>query len=345
MRATPVLHYILLNCKAAVPAHRFPVLRNPEALTHGPLMKGQIFVLGAAGRLGFVAAEAFREAGWSVKGLLRPGTAWRAPKGIEVVETRDRAVAVQAARGTDIVLNALNPVFTGWAQHALPLAYSAIEMAEQSGATLMFPGNVYNYGKGIPAVLDEETPMQPTSRKGRMRAEIELRLREASDRGMRTIILRAGDFFGAGRGSWFDLVLTKELAKNKVTYPGPLDVVHEWTYLPDYVEALMRLAAIRATLGPFEAFGFPGHAVTGQEFVSIIAKATGRQLKVGNINWLMMRTVGSIWKMGRELSEIGYLWQVPHRISGDRLRAAIGEVPHTPLTTAVARSLRELGAI
>ena len=308
-------------------------------------MKGQILVLGAAGRLGFAAAEAFRDAGWSVKGLVRPGAAWRAPPGIDVVETNDRAVAVKEARGTDIVLHALNAPYTGWAQHALPLAYSAIEAAEQSGATLMFPGNVYNYGAGMPSVLDETTPMQPTSRKGKLRDEIELRLREASDRGVRTIVLRAGDFFGRGRGSWFDLVLIKELAKGKVTYPGPLDVVHAWAYLPDYIDTLIRLAAIRDTLGPYEAFGFPGHAVTGQEFVSAIAKASGGALKVGHINWWMMRTVGSIWKMGRELTEIGYLWQVPHRIDGAKLAAAIGDVPHTPLNTAVTRSLRELGVI
>ena len=308
-------------------------------------MKGQILVLGAAGRLGFAAAEAFRDAGWSVKGLVRPNTGWRAPRGIDVIETNDRAVAVKEARGTDIVLHALNAPYTGWAQHALPLAYSAIEAAEQSGATLIFPGNVYNYGAGMPPVLNEATPMQPTSRKGKLRDEVELRLREASDRGVRTIILRAGDFFGRGRGSWFDLVLIKELAKNRITYPGPLDVVHEWAYLPDYIDALIRLAGIRATLGPFETFGFPGHAVTGQEFVTAIAKASGRALKVGHINWWMMRTVGSIWKMGRELTEIGYLWQVPHRIDGSKLAAAIGQVPHTPLETAVTRSLRELGAI
>jgi len=308
-------------------------------------MEGQIFVLGAAGRLGFAAAEAFRNANWSVKGLVRPGTAWRAPRGIDVIETRDRAVLVKEARGTDIILTALNPVFTEWQRHALPLAYSAIEAAEQSGATLMFPGNVYNFGAGMPAVLHETTPFAPTSRKGKLRAEIELRLREASDRGMRTIILRAGDFFGQGRGSWFDLVLTKEIAKGRLTYPGPLDVVHEWAYLPDYVDALIRLAAIRATLPTFESFGFPGHAVTGREFVSTIAKAVGRPLKVGHINWLMMRTVGSIWKMGRELAEIGYLWRVPHQIDGSKLTAAIGKVTHTPLDVAVTRSLRELGTI
>jgi nucleoside-diphosphate-sugar epimerase len=306
---------------------------------------GRIFVLGAAGRLGFAAAEAFRKADWWVKGLVRPGTAFRAPKGIELVETNDRAAGIEAARGSDIILNALNPPFTGWTQHALPLAYSAIAMAESTGATLVFPGNLYNYGAGMPSVLDESTPIQPTSRKGAMRTEIELRLREASDRGMRIIILRAGDYFGSGRGSWFDLVLAKSLHRGKITYPGPLDVVHEWTYLPDYVAALLRLTAIRDRLDPFAEFGFPGHAVTGREIVSAVARAAGRPLKVGHINWLLMRTVGNLWKMGRELSEIGYLWRVPHRIDGRKLEAAIGAVPRTPLPTAVTASLRELGAI
>ena len=309
-------------------------------------MAGRIFVLGAAGRLGFAAAEAFREAGWEVKGLVRPGAAWRAPKGIEVIETRDRRDAVQAARGTDVVLHALNAPYPGWAQHALPLAYTAIEVAEQSGSTLIFPGNIYNYGKGMPEVLDETTPMQPTARKGRLRVEIEQRMQEAAERGVRTIILRAGDFFGRGQGSWFDLVLVKELAKNRVTYPGRLDVVHEWAYVPDLVDSLVRLAEIRARFSDFEVFGFPGHAVTGQAMIEAIAKATGRsRLTVKYINWLMMRTVGSIWSMGRELTEIGYLWRMPHRIDGTKLRATIGEVPHTPLNLAVAHSLRELGAI
>ncbi len=308
-------------------------------------MRGQIFVLGAAGRLGYAAAEAFRDAGWSVKGLVRPGAAWRAPRGVDVIETKDRAVAVKEARGTDIVLHALNAPYPGWAQHTLPLAYSAIEAAEQSGATLIFPGNVYNYGAGMPPVLDETTPMQPTSRKGKLRNEVELRLREASDRGVRVSTLRAGDFFGRGRGSWFDLVVVKDLARNRITYPGPLDVVHEWTYLPDYIAALIRLAVLRDTLEPFATFGFPGHAVTGQQFVSAVARASGRALKVGHINWWMMRTIGSIWKMGRELSEIGYLWRVPHRIDGSKLASVIGEVPHTPLDVAVTRALRELDAI
>jgi nucleoside-diphosphate-sugar epimerase len=305
-------------------------------------MAGRIFVLGAAGRLGFAAAEAFRDAGWTVKGLVRPGAAWRAPSGIETVETVDRKIAVQAGQGCDVVLHAMNPEYTGWARHALPLAYSAIEIAEAAGATLMFPGNVYNYGPDMPATIDEQTPMHPSSRKGKLRVQIEERLREAADRGMRAIILRAGDFFGSGRGSWFDLVVVKEIDKGRLRYPGPLELMHAWAYVPDLVNTFVRLADMRGQFGVCETFGFPGHAATGREFVETITKAMKRPFQIKQVQWWTIHSFGRLFAMGRELSEMGYLWQVPHQISGDRLRAAIGTVPHTPLDVAVRQSLREL---
>jgi nucleoside-diphosphate-sugar epimerase len=182
-------------------------------------MTGRIIVLGAAGRLGFAAGEAFRDAGWKVKGLVRPGRAGAVPHRVEAIEAVTRDEAIAAASGCDVVLNAFNPAITEWRKNALSLAYGAIAAAESNGATLLFPGSVWNYGRNMPPVLDETTPMQPTTRKGAMRVEIEQRIHEACDRGMRAIILRAGDFFGGGSGSWFDLVIAKEIGLRR--NPGP----------------------------------------------------------------------------------------------------------------------------
>jgi nucleoside-diphosphate-sugar epimerase len=306
-------------------------------------MSGRVIVLGAAGRLGYAAAEAFRDAGWSVKGLVRPGRAGAVPHRVEAVEAITRAEAIDAARGCDVVLNAFNPVITKWRQRAMPLAYAAIAAAEGNGATLMFPGSVWNYGRRMPPLLDEATPMRPTTRKGRMRVEMEQRIQEACDRGMRAIILRAGDYFGGGRGSWFDLVIVKDITRRRLTYPGPLDVVHPWAYLPDLAETMVRLAEKRASFDRFETFGFPGHAATGSQLIAAIEAATNSKFNVRPMSWWMIKTFGQLLALGRELAELDYLWRVPHRISGEKLKAAIGEIPHTPLTDAVAASLRALG--
>jgi nucleoside-diphosphate-sugar epimerase len=306
-------------------------------------MKGRILVLGAAGRLGFVAAETFRDAGWQVKGLVRPGRSGAVPRRVEAIEAVTPDEAVAAAQGCDMVLNAFNPVITEWRKNALSLAYAAIAAAEGNGATLLFPGSVWNYGRGMPPVLDESTPMQPTTRKGGMRVEMEQRIREACDRGMRAIVLRAGDFFGGGSGSWFDLVIAKDIGRGRLTYPGPLGVEHEWAYLPDFAATLVRLAEQRARFSACETFGFPGHAVTGQEFIATIETVTKSKFTLRPMSWWMIKTIGQLLAMGRELSELEYLWRVPHRISGHKLKAAIGDVPHTPLPEAIAASLRAIG--
>jgi nucleoside-diphosphate-sugar epimerase len=304
---------------------------------------GGVLVLGAAGRLGYAAAEAFRDAGWSVKGLVRPGRAGAVPHRVEAVEALTRDDAVEAARGCDLVLNAFNPVITKWRQSAMPLAYAAIAAAENNGATLMFPGSVWNYGRSMPPLLDENTPMRPTIRKGRMRVEMEQRIQEACDRGMRAIILRAGDYFGGGRGSWFDLVIVRDIARQRLIYPGPLDVVHPWAYLPDLAATMVLLAERRASFSPFETFGFPGHAVTGGQLIAAIETATNSTFNIRPMSWWMIKSFGKLLAIGRELAELEYLWRVPHRISGAKLRAAVGDLPHTPLPDAVAASLRALG--
>src|SRR5215471_316361 len=134
------------------------------------IMSARVLVLGAAGRLGHTTAQAFRDAGWTVASLVRPGNAARAPADTEVVEVHafDHAAVGEAARGADVVLHALNPSYTDWSRLALPLAYSAITAAETAGATVLFPGNLYNYGSPLPPVIDENTPMRPSSRKGQL---------------------------------------------------------------------------------------------------------------------------------------------------------------------------------
>ena len=106
----------------------------------------------------------------------------------------------------------------------------------------------------------------------------------------------------------------------------------------------MRLAEQRANFSACETFGFPGHARDrDSEFIATIEAVTKSKFTLRPMSWWMIKTIGQLLAMGRELSELEYLWRVPHRIAGDKLKAAIGEVPHTPLPEAIAASLRAIG--
>ena len=157
---------------------------------------------------------------------------------------------------------------------------------------------------------------------------------------MRTVILRAGDFIEREKtGNWFDSYIANNVAKAKVTYPGPLDRMHAWAYLPDMARAMAGLAERRADFAAFEEFGFPGYALTGRDLVAALERAAGRSLKVGSMPWPMIRLLGLVSPQMREVAEMSYLWRVPHFIDGAKLAAALPDFQPTPPDTAIAEAL------
>ena len=204
----------------------------------------------------------------------------------------------------------------------------------------MIPGNIYNYGAGMPKVLRETTPHLPTTRKGELRAEMEETYASAAEAGVQTIILRAGDFFEReNTGNWFDSYITPKAMKGKLVYPGPLNCTHSWAYLPDLARAMVGLAESRNQFDPFESFGFTGYAITGREFVTAIEKVVGRSMKVGKVAWPIVRMISLFSPQIREVLEMKYLWETPHQIDGRKLAAALPSYSGTPLEAALKEAL------
>jgi nucleoside-diphosphate-sugar epimerase len=317
-------------------------------------MSKTVLIIGANGRLGRVLASSFAAEGWHVYAQVRREPAYT-QAGVHWVQVPiDNPLALaEKVRSVGIVVHAANPLYTQWGKQAEPLTRCAIETARRVGAILMFPGNVYNFGRKMPELLQESTAQNPTTRKGRIRVELENLLREAAGSGLRSVVIRAGDFFGGpGRGSWFDLIIVKSLRKGIAVYPGPLHAIHAWAYLPDLARAFVKVAEQRALLPMFEVLHFAGHAFTGEELLENLARSARRQgwllpnvpLQRRSLPWPLLRVAGLAVPMLREVSEMRYLWSVPHRLSGERLAKLIGEAPITPLDRALDETLRELFA-
>ncbi|MGL6109339.1 MAG: NAD-dependent epimerase/dehydratase family protein, partial [Rubrivivax sp.] len=230
-----------------------------------------VLVLGANGRFGQAVVAAFAQAGWRVLAQVRRAPLQPLPPGasaLAVPLTAFDALAAQAA-GARVVVHAVNPPYTRWQQELLPAARQGMDVAQRLGARFMLPGNVYNFGERMPTLLRPSTPQQPTSEKGRIRCELEAEMRVRADSGHRGVVIRAGDFFGSGRGSWLDLVIAKSLAKGKLVYPGPLDQPHAWAYLPDLARAFVNVAA-QPQHAAFSCWHFEGYTLTGAELLAAI---------------------------------------------------------------------------
>ncbi|MBF9029475.1 epimerase [Rhodobacterales bacterium HKCCE3408] len=276
-------------------------------------------ILGPTGRIGRHVGGAFEAAGWNVRRFRRG----------------DDLTA--AAQGADVIVYGWNPAYPDWAKTVPGLTAQVIAAAKSSGATVMIPGNVYVYGQDMPPVIGPGVPHRATNPLGRIRVEMEAAYR---DSGVRTIVLRAGDFLDTeGSGNWFDSMIAKKAGKGVITYPGRTDIDHAWAWLPDLAQAFVGLAEARETLPRFAEFAFEGYTLSGEQLVATASRATGREMRLKRMNWLPLQLLSPFWAMGRGLLEMRYLWNRPHRLNGSALETVVPGLPHTPVETALAQAI------
>lgn len=318
----------------------------------------RVLVLGATGGIGGELARQLRSAGWEVNALTRrpdtedEGEGERA--GIRWIrgDAMDRESVSAAARGCSVIVHAVNPPgYRRWSELVLPMIDNTIAAARMTGATIVLPGTVYNYGPDAFPLLKEDSPQRPATRKGAIRVELERRLFDATEQGVRTIVVRAGDFFGPQVGnSWFSQGLVKGGSPlDVVRLPGREGVGHTWSYVPDVARTMRLLIERRASLEPFSTFHMTGHwdedGTRMAAAISTVARRHGMHPRMGRFPWWLVRLAAPFTTTLRELLEMRYLWQVPVKMSNARLKATLGEEPHTPLEAAVDATLKGIGCL
>lgn len=311
-------------------------------------------VLGATGGIGGEVARQLQRSGWRVKGLVRQvaRVAGR-DDGIEWLEgdAMNAADVLHAAQGAAAIVHAVNPpAYQRWGELVLPMMDNTIAAARATGARIVLPGTVYNYGTGVFPLVAEDAPQHPHTRKGAVRVALEQRLEAAARDGVRSLVVRAGDFFGPQAGnSWFSQGLVKRgQPVRAVVQPGAAG--HAWAYLPDVARTMVLLLEREATLPAFARFHMAGHwDATGAQMAEAVQRVvlaeTGRAPRITRFPWSVVTLLAPVVRILRELKEMRYLWQQPLQLRNDALVAALGAEPHTPLDQAVRETLVGLSCL
>jgi nucleoside-diphosphate-sugar epimerase len=306
-------------------------------------------VLGATGGIGGEVAKLLRTRGWNVRALHRdPDTlaAGRKTPGLHWLrgDAMSATDVARAASGVSVIIHAVNPSgYRNWGKLVLPMLDNTIGAAQANGALIVLPGTVYNFGPDVLPDLHEDSPQNPLTAKGKIRAEMERRLRAAASAGCKVLIVRAGDFFGpSAANNWFSQALVKpHRPVSTITYPSAPGIGHQWAYLPDVAETISRLLERSASLERFAVFHMEGHwDADGTHIIDAIRRTAGNpRTKVRPMPWRLMRLLSPFVPLFRELAEMRYLWITPARMRNERLRAVLGTEPHTPLDEAVRNTL------
>lgn len=314
-------------------------------------------ILGPSGGIGGEMLRQLVAQGWKVRALKRGlGAAYRVAEGVEWIEgdAMNAQDVGRASEGCSVIVHAVNPPgYRGWGQQVLPMIDNTVAAAAAQGATIVLPGTVYNFGPDAFPVLHEDSLQRPLTRKGKIRVEMEKRLRDASERGnVRVIVVRAGDFFGPGaRNNWLSQgMITPGEVPVTVKLPSAPGVGHQYAYLPDVAATMMALLEMRDKLPAFASYHMAGYwdqdgAELGRAIQRVVESHGAKAPKLKAFPWWLVRLAAPFNETLREMMEMRYLWQRAVRMENQQLKKVLGTEPHTPLETALARTLGSLGCL
>ena len=300
-------------------------------------------ILGAGGAIG---TELVRELGRRRQPVRVVGrNPKRVPDAAEVVsaDISDLEQTIRAVSGSTIVhlLVGLKYDFRVWRELWPRIMGNAIEACKRANAKLIFFDNVYMYGK-VNAPMTEETPFNPCSRKGEVRAQIaSTLLKEIRAGGLEAMIARSADFYGPhARTSVPNILVFDKFAKGATALWLVDDSVpHSYSYTPDAAKSLALLADSAAAWNQTWHVPTAPNPPTGREFIEMAAKEFGVAPKYRMLSRPLLKLSGWFVSDIRESYEMLYQSDSPYLFDSTKFSKAFGVEP-----TSYAGGIRDTAA-
>ncbi len=240
----------------------------------------------------------------------------------------NRDQTIRAVAGSNVVhlLVGLKYDHEVWQEMWPRIMSNTIEACKHAGAKLIFFDNVYMYGK-VSGSMTEETPFNPCSKKGEIRANIATTLTNEWKAGtLNGMIARAADFYGPDTPNSVPnvLVFVPFSRKQRASLLVNDSLPHSYTYTPDAAQSLVQLT--ESTTGWNQTWHLPTtpNPLTGKEFVGLAAKEFGVAAKYRILSRPMIRIAGWFNPQVAESYEMLYQNDAPYLFDSSKFAREFG---------------------
>jgi nucleoside-diphosphate-sugar epimerase len=268
-------------------------------------------ILGSGGAIGTPLARELKEYTGRIRLVSRNPKKVNESDELFTVDFKDLTQIDKAVEGSDVVYITVGFPYNlkEWQATWPPFMSAVIDSCEKHNAKLVFFDNVYMYDKTAIPFMTENSPVNPPSKKGAIRARLhEMILTEVEKKKITALIARAADFYGPeNRNSALNIMVADNLLKGKKAQAmGDINRIHTYTYTPDAARAT-------AILGNTpDAFNQEWHVTTTKEkittlgWIQLIARELDTEAKVQKVPKWMVQMLGVFVPMMKEFPEMLY---------------------------------------
>ena len=232
-----------------------------------------------------------------------------------------------------------------WREQWPTLMQNIITACKQHGTRLVFFDNMYALDIGHIGHMTEESPMNPPSRKGRVRAQLDRMLIDEMEKGeLQAIIARSADFYGPGIAGATSVLLELTLKNMRNGKPAnwfcSFDKKHSFTYTPDAARATAILGNDPSAYNQVWHLPPAGNPLTGREWIELFARESGVTPRKMLLPKFLIQAMGLFHPLMRELSEMLYQYDRDYIFDSGKFEKAYSFTP-TPYAEGARRVARE----
>lgn len=290
-------------------------------------------ILGAGGVIGTELVRELAQARQQVRLVGRNPELVNGAAEVIPADISDLDQTIRAVAGSTVVhlLVGLKYDLKIWRELWPRIMRNAIEACKRAKAKLIFFDNVYMYGK-VSGRMTEETPFNPCSKKGEIRAQIaSLLLDEIKSGKLTAMIARSADFYGPhARTSVVSILVFDKLAKGATaSWLVGDSVPHSYTYSPDAAKGLVLLADTESAWNQTWHVPTAPNPPTGKQFIELVAKEFGVAPKSRILSRPLIRLAGFFDSDIRESYEMLYQSDSEYLFDSAKFSKAFGFEPTT----------------
>ncbi|MBI3235823.1 MAG: NAD-dependent epimerase/dehydratase family protein [Bacteroidetes bacterium] len=268
-------------------------------------------ILGANGTIGSVLAKELNSYTKNIRLVSRNPRKVNNTDELFQADLSDPAQVEKAIEGSEIVylMVGFEYVTKIWQEQWPKLMKATIDACIKHQAKLVFFDNVYMYDVTNIPHMTEEAKINPSSKKGKVRAEIVEMLMSAVKTGkLQGLIARSADFYGPNNDKSFLIeVVYKNFKKGKAAnWFIRSDKKHSYTYTPDAAKATAILGNTPDAYNQVWHLPTDPNTLTGAEMIALFAQEMKVKNKVSMMPMWLIKVLGIFIPFMREMPEMMY---------------------------------------
>jgi nucleoside-diphosphate-sugar epimerase len=300
-------------------------------------------ILGAGGTIGNELARALKSYTDKIRLVSRNPKKVNETDELFPADLTDAVQIDKAIEGSEIVYLTVGFEYNlkVWQQKWPPLMAHVINSCKKHNAKLVFFDNVYAYNKSAIPHMTESSPLDPSSKKGKVRKEIaEMILNEVKTGALTALIARSADFYGPNAGNNITQLIIENFKKGKkADWLARADKKHNFTYTPDAGKATALLGNTADAYNQVWHLPSSHEKTTGKEWIELIAKEMKVDARYVVLPVWMMGLLGIFMPMMKELKDISYQSDQDYFFDSSKFEKRFDMLP-TPVEKGIRETVR-----